>query len=512
MVSGVEADIREAHDLLKRSRRELLNGEEWMCLSVLISSVRNTLWAFEDEWDDRLQRLREGGDLNALQSKALSESRSRLDDARRFFDSGEMPWESTIRPVQTALSVGKGKPVQVESRIVPGTALGSRLAGGYPAERIADPDSSARYRHVSDLEQSVLANANGELLYSGLRHGYIEPGDLDCSRLASLADGERRALIEDLCVPELGWEPSDDATRAGEIDRFLTGISEDHRQAAPYLPAIRQVVRCRMTKETVAAALVADPGKLHRAIEGDTVGLHLGVVSWPVSYGAESLEDQRQAFDWWAGPAVRLQVNDPHGEPRTVLAKVGVAQFSLGHEDGFLFSDGASVLAVQDLLGTNSTRELGGAVAARLREVPARVARLRSDLAGLGAQRLRTTRQPGAEFAGALPFGKPPPRTMNEMYRLEREMRRLEIGARALEEAGQQVKSVWIDSEEAPVGEEVRGLVAARLALIACLMDWTPVIVCRSGLRFVGRLDAEVKLLATVANCDGCHLPPNRRQ
>ncbi|MCY4563711.1 MAG: hypothetical protein OXE40_04435 [Gammaproteobacteria bacterium] len=508
MVSGVEADVREADDLLKKSRENLLNDEEWRLLSSLISSVRNTLWAFEDEWDDRLRRLGEEGVRSASDRQALNAAQSRLAVVRRTFNSDDMPWESTIRPIQTTLPVGQGTPMVVESRIVPGVALGSRLAGGYPAQRIADPDSSARYSHVSDLEQTVLTDANGEVLYSGLRHGYIEPRDLDCLRLASLGDRELRALIEELYVAELGWHAIDDSHRAGDIDGFLKDIRENRWQAAPYLQTIRHAAGYKMTKEVVAAALVADPGKLHRAIEGETVHLHLGVVSLSMSCDAESLESQRQAFDSWVGPVVRLQVNGPDGEPRTALATVDVPQFSLGHEEGYLFSDGSSELSAQDLLGSSSNRQLGGAAAARIRHIPALVAQLRLDLAGLDAQRLRTTRRPGAEPTGALQFGKRPTRITNEMYRLERAMHRLEITARTLEEAGQQVKSVWIDSEEQPVSDEVCRQVAARLALIACLMDWTPVSVCRSGSRFTGKLDAEVKFLAAVANGNGGHLPP----
>ena len=149
--------------------------------------------------------------------------------------------------------------------------------------------------------------------------------------------------------------------------------------------------------------------------------------------------------------------------------------------------------------------------AARIRRISARVAQLRSELGGLGAERLRTTQQPGRERAGALPFGRPPTQTTNEMYRLERAMHRLEISARALEEAGRQVKSVWLDTEEAPVSDEVRKQVAARLALIARLMDWTPVVVLRIGYDAADVVDAEVKFLATVADCNTGHLPPIER-
>ena len=107
-----------------------------------------------------------------------------------------------------------------------------------------------------------------------------------------------------------------------------------------------------------------------------------------------------------------------------------------------------------------------------------------------------------------MPFGRPPTRTTNEMYRLERAMHRLEISARALQEAGRQVKQVWIDKGSEPVSEELRRQVAARLALIACLMNWTPVTVARIGYAAAETVDAEVKFLATVADCNAGHLPP----
>ena len=511
LVSGVEADVREAYDLLNRSRWEVLNEQEWMTLSVMIASVGNSLGAIENEWKDRLQRLWEERGLSTSDSEALSESQGRLDDARRLFDSGDMAWEHIIRPIRTTLPVGPGNPVVVESRIVQGTAFGGWFARGYPALRMADPSSCATFYHITRLDQTVLTSANGEVLFSALRHVGIPPPEIDASRLAGLSGEQLRSLIGRMYHREVGWYLAHDRTRAREIETLLMEIGEDRGSAAPRLQAIRHAGRSVMAKVVVTAALVADTAKLHRAIEGETVDLHVGVVSLSGSYDSVSLENERQAFDMWSRPAVPVLVNGPEGTLRTVRVNIAVSQFSLGHEEGFLFSDGATVLAVQDLLGPGSTRELGGAVAARVRGIPARVAELRSELAGLGARRLRTNRQPGVEPAGASPFGRPPARTTNEMYRLERAMRRLEIGARTLEEAGRQVKSVWLDTEEAPVSDEVRKQVAARLALIACLMDWTPVTVLRIGYRAADIVDAEVKFLATVADCNAGHLPPIER-
>ena len=390
LVSGIEADVREAYDLLNRSRWEVLNEQEWMTLSVTIASVGNSLGAIEIEWKDRLQRLWEERGLSTSDSEALSESQGRLDDARRLFDSGDMAWEHTIRPIRTTLPVGPGNPVVVESRIVQGTAFGGRFARGYPALRMADPSSCATFYHITRLDQTVLTNANGEVLFSALRHVGVPPPEIDASRLAGLAGEQLRSLIGRMYHRELGWYLPHDRTRAREIETLLMEIGEDRGSAAPRLQAIRHAGRSVMAKVVVTAALVADTAKLHRAIEGETVDLHVGVVSLPGSYDSVSLENERQAFDVWSRPAVPVLVNGPDGALRTVRVNVAVSQFSLGHEEGFLFSDGATVLAVQDLLGPGSTRELGGAVAARVRGIPARVAELRSELAGLGARRLRT--------------------------------------------------------------------------------------------------------------------------
>ena len=508
MVSGVEADVREAHDLLRRCRWEVLNDEQWMTLSVLIESVRDALWGYEDEWGGRLQRLRKDGGLSTSDSEALSASQRRLDDARRFFDSGDMLRKTTVRPIRTTLPVGLRTPVVVESRMVPATALGGRFAGGVPALRRADPLSIAMFSYLTSLDQTVLTGADGEVLFSGLIHVDIPPPNLAAMRLEGMTDEELRDLIGRMHERELGQYRIDAQTRARVIEGFLMDIGQSRWRAAQRLQAIRGEARRLLTRVVVTAALVADSARLHRAVEGETVDLHLGVVSLPGINDFRSCEHERRAFAELCRPAIWLQVNGPQGEPRNVRAKVDVSLFSMGHGDSFLFSDGATEIEVQQLLGSGSTRELGGMAAARIRSISARVAQLRSELGGLGAERLRTTRQPGAERAGALPFGRPPTRTTNEMYRLERAMHRLEISARALQEAGRQVKQVWIDKGSEPVSEELRRQVAARLALIACLMDWTPVTVARIGYAAAETVDAEVKFLATVADCNAGHLPP----
>ena len=446
MVSKVEEDVRLADELLKRSPREMLTDAEWRNLSDLISSVRQSLWTCEDEWDDRLRRLWEDRALSQSDRKALSELRIRLAEARRYFNSDDMPWQSTIRPIRTRLPTGPGNPVLVESRIVPGTALGACFAEGYPAEQIAKGFSAEGYKHVSDLEQTVLTGMNGEMLFSGLRLSEFRARHLNVHRLHILPDDELKALLQDVYIPEYRWHGSCQPPRKREIESLYMDIRADPWQAVPYLKSIRRASRRKMAKEVVLAALVSDPKKFQCAIEGETVNLHLWVISLPPFDDADASHDQRHAFGWWTRrDPVRLQVRGPEGEPRTVMAKVEVSQFRLqAQADRFLFSDGSSHDAVRDLLGCEYTRELKGTAVTRVRAMRIHVSELRADLAGLITRYFRTAQRQGVEPTPAFPFGKGLSRMREEMCRLEKEMHRLETGARSLEEASLQLKAIQL--------------------------------------------------------------------
>ena len=56
-------------------------------------------------------------------------------------------------------------------------------------------------------------------------------------------------------------------------------------------------------------------------------------------------------------------------------------------------------------------------------------------------------------------------------------------------------------------GAEAYGA-AARLALVAYLMGETPLLSCSTDRDYNKRLDAEVKILATVTDCRGGQVPP----
>ena len=114
--------------------------------------------------------------------------------------------------------------------------------------------------------------------------------------------------------------------------------------------------------------------------------------------------------------------------------------------------------------------------------------------------RVRTLPPPALERRGGL-------RTRNRVTVLQAEMARLEKNARALEQAGQQLKDLWAEQEKWPTGADAYGA-AARLALVAYLMGETPVLSCPSGRDYNKRLDAEVKVLATVTDCRGGQVPP----
>ena len=113
----------------------------------------------------------------------------------------------------------------------------------------------------------------------------------------------------------------------------------------------------------------------------------------------------------------------------------------------------------------------------------------------LGGQCPETGRRPACPGPGT---GSP---------RWQAEMARLDRQARALEQAGRQLKALWAEHNRWPAGADAYPA-AARLSLVAYLMGETPVFSCASGRDCNKRLDTEAKILATVTDCQGGQVPP----
>ena len=501
MVSGVEQDIRRLKELLAASGIRILEPAEWGELSGLIASIQKHLTLLDDRWGHRPGRLPESGAMGPWADEAFDELLRRLAWALNYVYSATMPWEDRIRRIELHVP-GRSAPVVVESRIVPGTALGAGLGSGYPAEELSNPDGSARFRHVPDLEQTVLTGADGDLLYSGLRHSFIQASDLDGLQLNRLPDDELRVLLQDLYKPEYRGFPGFRAPIRMDTDFILSEIRNHSSAANIHAVELSDRARRKMVRESFAAALVTDTGKFQRALGGATVELPLFVIALVDDSSTRSAINQSAAyFHSTLCTSLELRARDPSGNQHTVNAKVDVRDFVFSMEGpGALLTWMERAKAVR-LLGPIAAEEPGGAVKEQTHVMLERVGKLKEDIRKLGTKQLQTVRRRGVDHPEALSAA-------HRLIELTTELSRLERNARTLQQAARQLKTLLLECGETPVGTDKHHATAARLALIAHLMGATPVLSCPSGSGFARELDTETKFLATVADCRDGSLPP----
>ena len=439
------------------------------------------------------------------------------------------PWEPVETQVRTRLP-GGAAPTAVESRIVPGKAMAAHFPMDYPANGINCSDRT-QYAHVPNLARTSLTNAHGEVLFAGLRHGVVDPYDIDAKFLARLPDARLKTMIGDLLVRDAAGT-ADGEDRSRRIDDLAARIRSDPGAAAEAARAMRAQASNGMARELATAALVADPEKFERACAGETVELNLSSISLLTpdllrhAFGKAGsdertmLRHQTAAFENLArGNPVELPVRDAAGRPRTVRAIIGVRQFNFGvnagavqgfrigpasiparapgvrHLMGWGFAMANNDPHLNRLVGPADRPGLGGDVEARVLSMSARARRLREQRDALVA---------GLEGAGS---GQPEAAASQaEITRLSGQVEGLEKNTRTLVEAANQLKTVWASREYRHGGGDPYKMVS-RLALVSHLMGETPLFNCKSGKDRTGQLDAEVKFLATAADERDGRLP-----
>ena len=442
----------------------------------------------------------------------------------------EQPWEPITKQLVTGLPGSDGKRTLVNSRIEPGKAMAAHFAEDYPANGINCSDRT-QYRHVPNLARTSLTGRDGRTLFDGLRHGIIDAYDITPKLLARLPDPALRTMIADLLVRDDSPAPGGRSLQNRRIDRFAR-IRTIPQEAARAAREMREQASKNMARELATAALISDPEKFQRALDGETVGLDLSSVSMltpdairyrlKVSDEDEKtmLRNQRAAFADLAGAGpVTLTVRDDTGQQRTVTANIKVRQFNFGVNAGAVHGLGKGNLTVRShwpgvrglmgwgfamaendpeltrLLGPPDDRGLGGdarEVLQRMRRRSAQLAERSLNLNGM------------LEAHPQLPEA---PQIRERIGRTQREIDHLATSERALREAGAQLKTIWAGADYRKGGGDPYKMVS-RLALVSRLMGETPLFNCKSGKDRTGQLDAEVKFLATVADETQGQLPP----
>ncbi len=452
-------------------------------------------------------------------------------DLRRLFHEAKnqvinaQPWETVTNQVRTSMPAEPARGVTVQSRIVPGKAFAKRLAEDYPSNGVNCSDRT-QYKHVPNLAQTTLTNSSGEVLFSGFRHGVLDPYDIDAEHLASLPDDALRRMIADLAAPE------ETAGGAGEafVEQQLAQIRSGPEAAQRLAAIMRQRASGAMATEMAAAALVADPDTLDAALSGETVDVALSSISLltPDSLrrlGGSARSDERTMLNHQTGALrnlaegnpVELRVRDEDGALRTVKVNVRLRQFNFGVNAGAVGRARAGPVSIpsqtpgwrnlmgwgfamdrnnpelERLFGGANAEALGGDVAERLFE-------MRNQRAAL-AQELDDT-----EAYIALEESDDRPDLQQEAATQRAELATLNKRIESLDGAARQAKAIWASNDYRRGGGDPFKMVS-RLALIGHLMGETPLFNCKSGKDRTGQLDAEVKFLATAADESGGTVP-----
>ena len=498
----LERNMLRADELLQGMRTKLLSEAEWRELTLLVERARSDMPVCRPRVMDGLQRLAASDVLDSAEAGLLGNSLQQLVAAHDFLTSRELPWRDVVKRVEVPLAAGEGTAAVIESRVIPGSAFGRCLARGYAWEENASIVDKAISAHVPRLAQTRLTNATGETLFRGLHQGLLSVPGLHVAGLRALSDEDLASLVANVIVG--GGFNEDLNSFHRRVEARCQAIRSRWDYANGIATNIQHRVGGRMAMESAAAALCSDPDRLEGALCGNSVEIGLFVVTLLTPNDMEPWTHQYvQHLNWQNGELLHLTLRGPEKELRRVWAVASVRQFVLSVQDQGPDFSGYQGLkpCVVNLLGDTRSRALGGAVKERIDLLRKRAEKCGGELVASGFQRVR-----------ALPSGAPAHpaalQARRTVARLQEELVRLEKQARALEQAGQQLKDSWTALDAWPTGTDAYKA-AARLALVAYLMGETPVLCSPSGGDFTRRLDAEVKMLATLADCHHGHLPPD---
>ena len=427
----------------------------------------------------------------------------RRDDAGEFLRTHKPPPDGSIRRVVTTMPVSGSVRVVVDSGILPGSALTNLAVLHDLAAYGVNPDVAERFGHVPDLELTVLREKSGNLLFSALRHSLMDTRGLKASYVESFAH-------EELLNDDAELLQGDQELREAVCWRLSKSALHAPDALAASGPAIRQTafrvvsaVQERRVRQLVAAAMVADSANLEKSREGVPFVVKLSAISMLTGDDPEAWTDQWLALSVLQrqGP-IETSVCVPGAGERTLSVGFEFRYFPLSAEPEQLLPREMLDGPVKQLLGPADSPGLGGDAEVSIEAMKQRASDLFVEMTAIAWGQILT----GAPGVGRCVDA-------HERNRKFEQLRvtwdRLKTNSRALEEAGQQLKDLWMANRAWPADARLRKKAAARLALVAHLMNETPVLSCASGNDFNRSLDPSIKFLATVAaNLDGKVLPP----
>ena len=407
--------------------------------------------------------------------------------------------------MNVTLPIGPGTRVELESRVVPGSALGTRFASRYPSVDGSDWSPVEKCTHVPNLALSSLIDSTGQLLFSSMRHGVIDARKVDGKLLRQLSDDDLRSLLPQLPVrPERAGQA--EASTAQFVESELAAVRTSRPTAAAVAATLDKRVCRRMARETAVAALVANPPALRQSLAGESVELGPFCIALLNPWELDRYRGQFKAFQGLQqSQPCELDVRGKDGSLHKAAANVRVRQFAVSmNARGFdqeAFRNCHANVQGQLLLGPSNETGLGGDVKNRADQMAGRVSRSSKAYDELHRVYLYTIREKGRDHPDARSLGEKLAEAGAEWNSLQRRLR-------ALEETGQQLKDIWVQHGDWPAGMDAGLAVAARLGFVAHLMGEMPVFSDLSGRDFLRYLDPEVKFVAAVADNQGGRTPP----
>ena len=457
--------------------------------------------------------------------------KDRTPDLKRQFHEARnqvinrQPWGEVTNRIRTSMPGEPDHTLNVDSHIVPGKAFAAHFPENYPANGINCADRT-QYKHVPNLAQTTLTNSSGEVLFSGFRHGVLDPYDIDAKHLASLPDASLRTMIGDLLARDVPADGSRDAF----VEEQLGLIRSDPKAARRAAETMRAQAGRDMASEMAVAALVADPDKLQRALDGKTVDVALSSISVLTPDSLRNLAgkakaDERTMLNHQAAALgqlanrnpVELRVRDADGELHTVNVNVRLRQFNFGVNAGAVGRARAGPVSIpsqtpgwrnlmgwgfamernnpqlQQLFGEANANELGGDVGDRLFLMRREAEQLTGELDDI-------------DDYIAMQEGEDTHDLDEEAAALRAQLASVNKRIETLDSAARQAKAIWASNDYRAGGGDPFKMVS-RLALVGHLMGETPLFNCKSGKDRTGQLDAEVKFLAAAADESGGSVP-----
>ena len=440
-----------------------------------------------------------------------------------------------------------GKRHTCRSKIVPGVHLAKRFERPYKNNGVSYMDR-LQTEHAPNMAHAQLIDEDGEVLFSGVRHGILDAYSYNDKKVRSLSDAQLTKMAEaiyddrqerlrkvdtstleqQLEALEQTEDDGESITLPGTSDYFGQSVGEPESiskrsveknyletqiklrnrhvqeivgeikgnttKRAYYIGEMRNLASRKMSSEVLGAVIVSDPAKLNAALKGEIIDVTMNSVSlvtpdWLRSrYMKDGSSDERRMLKQQVQGLQSLASEHSPGNPLRLTIK----------DDNGQPKEIKVNLRVRTFnFGVNDY-----ALAKTI--LPANFPIWRNLMgwgfsADLNDPQLKELLGPRnrSELGGAV---------AEKLQQLEQSTDpKMQKRAILLKEAAIQAKGIWKNRSFWSGNNEPYKMVS-RLALTSHLMDESTLFNCKSGKDRTGQLDAEVKYLAAVGHATG-HIP-----